>query len=150
MDFPIPATIEPIYDPEAKVVINTNPDVYREKRLEVRTAGELSRIYRDLEYKEGRLTNALSAIDFAEQYIKKNYEDIGEEHAKELADILGFDLATTVEVEFSVTITATMTLPIGKDVSDLSEYDFDIEINSNESDYEIEYQEAVIDRIKNA
>lgn len=152
MDYPIPATITDslVYDREAKLVINTNPDVYMEKRLEVRTAGELSRAWRDLEHKEQRLAMAQGSINFAEEYIKENYEDIGEEHAEKLAEILGFDLSNTVEVEFNVTITATLTIPIGKDVSDLSEYDFDIELTSNESEYEVDYSEAIIDRIKSA
>lgn len=150
MDYPISATItdELVYDREAKLVINTNPDVYMEKRLEVRTAGELSRAWRDLENKEQRLAIAQGSINLAEEYIKENYEDIGEEHVEALAGILGFDLSTTVDVTFQVEITATISMPIGKKFSDLSEYDFDIELTCNDSDYEIEDYDPVIERMK--
>ena len=47
-----------------------------------------------------------------------------------------------------VTIKATITIPMDKDVSDLSVYDFDITIESNESDYEFEEFEADIDSIR--
>lgn len=149
MDYPIPATITDslVYDREATLVINLNPDVYAEKKLEKRTAGEISRMWRDFERVERNATLAQGRINFAEKYIKENYESIGEEHVRELADILEFDLSTQVEVTFQVEITATVSLPIGKNFSDLSEYDFDIELSTNEMDYEIEDYEAVVQRM---
>jgi hypothetical protein len=88
------------------------------------------------------------AQDKVKDYLVDNYEEIGEEHANEIARLLGIDLHKTVEVIFDVTIRATITVPMDKDVEDLSVYDFDIEISSNESDYEIEESEADIDSIR--
>ena len=88
------------------------------------------------------------AQDKVKDYLVENYEEIGEEHANEIARLLGIDLHKTVEVIFDVTIRATITVPMDKDVEDLSVYDFDIEISSNESDYEIEESEADIDSIR--
>jgi hypothetical protein len=64
-----------------------------------------------------------------------------------LQDFLALICHKTVEVVFDVTIRATISVPVNKDVSDLSVYDFDIEISSNESDYEIEESEADINSI---
>lgn len=149
MEFPISAEVTPmelIYVPEARVVINSNPDYYSEKKLEVRTASELGRMWRDSETYHRRMVTAEGAIGHAEQYIKENYEDIGEEHVKELAGLLGFDLSTSVEVEFNVTVKATLTLPIGMEVNELSEYDFDLELSYNGRD-EIEIEDTNIDII---
>jgi hypothetical protein len=87
------------------------------------------------------------AQDKVKDYLVENYEEIGSEHSDEIARLLGIDLHKTVEVIFDVTIRATVTIPMDKDVEDLSVYDFDIEISSNESDYEIEESEADIDSI---
>jgi hypothetical protein len=88
------------------------------------------------------------AQDKVKDYLVENYEEIGSEHSDEIARLLGIDLHKTVEVIFDVTIRATVTIPMDKDVEDLSVYDFDIEISSNESDYEIEESEADIDSIR--
>ena len=60
---------------------------------------------------------------------------------------MGIDLSKTVDVEFNVTIKATITIPVNEEVSDLSTYDFDVEISSNNNDYEIEEFDADIDSI---
>jgi hypothetical protein len=57
------------------------------------------------------------------------------------------DLSKEVEVEFNVTIKATVSMPINEDVSDLSIYDFNVTIESNESNYEILDFDADIDSI---
>jgi hypothetical protein len=57
------------------------------------------------------------------------------------------DLSKTVDVEFNVTIKATISIPVNEDVSDLSVYDFDVEISSNESRYEVDEYDADIDSI---
>jgi hypothetical protein len=56
-------------------------------------------------------------------------------------------LSKEIEVEFNVTIKATVSMPVNEDVSDLSIYDFDITIESNESKYEILESDADIDSI---
>jgi hypothetical protein len=56
-------------------------------------------------------------------------------------------LSKEVEVEFNVTIKATVSIPVNEDASDLSVYDFDITIESNESKYEIQEFDADIDSI---
>lgn len=134
---------EPIYVPEARVVINTSPEYYAEKKLEVRTASELGRIARDCDsYRTS--TNRLSGyIESVEKYLKENYDEL-EEHADEIAKLLGFELSNTVEVEFDVTVRATLTIPMGTSVDDLSTYDFDLEISYNGRD-EIEIEDTNID-----
>lgn len=138
---------EPVYDPEATLIINQLPDVYAEKRLAKYNARELSRFYRDSERYQKSAEDLEAKIRFAERYLKENYEDL-ELHADELAEILGITLTNEVEFEMTVTITGTITLPMGKSFDDLSEYDFDVELSCNEMDYELDHYDVDIERIR--
>ena len=52
--------------------------------------------------------------------------DINENHAEEIAMIVGFELETEVEVEVSVTYYITVNVPVGEDAEDIiGEIDFD-------------------------
>jgi hypothetical protein len=112
------------------------------------TADDISRTYWKADALKETNDRNSRAYDKVKEYLVENYDEIGSEHADEIARILGIDLHKTVDVEFNVTIKATITIPMDKDVSDLSVYDFDIEISSNESDYEIEESDADIDSIR--
>ncbi len=112
------------------------------------TADDISRTYWRVDALKETNDRNSRAQDKVQEYLVDNYDEIGEEHANEIARILGIDLHKTVDVVFDVTIRATVTIPMDKDVEDLSVYDFDIEISSNESDYEIEESEADIDSIR--
>jgi len=112
-------------------------------------ADDISRTYWRVDALKETNNRYSKAEDAVKEYLVENYEEIGEEHATEIANILGIDLAKTIEVVFDVTIRATISVPLGKDVEDLSVYDFDIEISSNESEYEIEESDAEIDSIRN-
>lgn len=150
MEFPISAEITPIeliYVPEARVVINTNHEYYAEKKLEVRTASELSRIARDCDSYRTSTTRLNGYIESVEKYLKENYDEL-EEHADEIAKLLGFELSNEVEIELEVTAYATITLPMGTSVDDLSEYEFDLELSySGTRDVEIESTSIDINRI---
>ena len=152
MDFPIPATVteyKPEYDPNAKMVIKKGyyySTSSNAELLEVK-ADDVSRTYWQKDALQETNDRNSRAQDKVKEYLVDNFDEIGEEHANEIARILGIDLYKTLEVVFDVTIRATVTVPMEKDVSDLSVYDFDIEISSNESDYEIEESEADINSI---
>ena len=140
-----------LYDANKTVIIKKG--YYHESPANIEyaevNADDISRTY----WRVGALTETNNrnsrTVDSVKEYLVENYEDIGEEHATEIANLLGIDLSKTLEVVFDVTIRATISVPIGKDVEDLSVYDFDIEISSNESEYEIEESEADIDSIRN-
>ena len=150
MDFPIPATITPIYEPNAEMVIKKGYYYGSPANAEYATvtADDISRTYWKVDALKETNDRNSRAYDKVKEYLVDNYDEIGEEHANEIATILGIDLHKTVDVVFDVTIRATVTIPMDKDVDDLSVYDFDIEISSNESDYEIEESEADIDSIR--
>ena len=150
MDFPIPATITPIYEPNAEMVIKKGYYYGSPANAEYATvtADDISRTYWRVDALKETNDRNSRAQDKVQEYLVDNYDEIGEEHANEIATILGIDLHKTVDVVFDVTIRATVTIPMDKDVEDLSVYDFDIEISSNESDYEIEESEADIDSIR--
>ena len=151
MEFPISATVTPmpeplVYDSEAKIVINSAYP-YGTQDLSLRTAGELSRAWRDNANNETALRNTRSRIDDVREYLIENYDDL-ELHADEIAKLLGIDLSKTVDVTFQVEITATITMPVGKDFDDLSEYDFEITLDSCDSDYEIDSYDTTIERMR--
>jgi hypothetical protein len=160
VDFPIPATITPMseqvavtpaYDPKATILVRKGyyyGTASGDSKFEVENADDISRTYWRLEAVQETNNRNSRAYDKVKEYLVDNYDEIGEEHANEIATILGIDLHKIVDVIFDVTIRASISIPMNKDVDDLSVYDFDIEISSNESDYEIEESEADIDSIR--
>ncbi len=146
VDYPIPATIAPMeYDKSRTIVINKH--YYGTPEYALVNAEDVSMKYWRHTALTQRVANYESSHDKAKDYLVENFEDIGEDYAKELASILNIDLSKEVEVEFTVTIKATVTMPVNEEVSDLSTYDFDVEISSNNNDYEIEQFDADIDSI---
>ncbi len=160
MDFPIPATLTPMseqvavtpaYDPKATILVRKGYyyGTPSDSKFEVENADDISRTYWQKDALKETNDRNSRALDKVKEYLVENFDEIGEEHATEIAEILGIELSKTIEVVFDVTIRATISVPVDKDVEDLSVYDFDIEISSNESDYEIEESEADIDSIRN-
>jgi hypothetical protein len=158
--FGTPATITPMseqvavtpaYDPKATILVRKGYyyGTPSDSKFEVENADDISRTYWRLDAVQETNNRNSRAQDKLKDYLVENYEEIGEEHAKEIAEIFSIELSKTLEVVFDVTIRATVSVPVDKDVDDLSVYDFDIEISSNESDYEIEESEADIDSIRN-
>ena len=150
--FGIPATIteyKPEYDPKATIVVRKGYyyGTPSDSKFEVENADDISRTYWRLDAVTETNNRNSRAYDKLKDYLVENYDEIGEEHATEIANILSIDLSKQVDVEFNVTIKATLSIPVNKDVSDISVYDFDVEISSNENDYEIEEYDADIDSI---
>ena len=149
MDFPIPATITPAYDPNAEMLIKKGYYYGTPANAEYATvtADDISRTYWQKDALKETNDRNSRAQDKVKEYLVENYDEIGSEHADEIARILGIDLHKTVDVEFNVTIKATISMPVNEDVSDLSVYDFDVTIESNESKYEVQEFDADIDSI---
>ena len=156
--FGIPATITPMtdqvavtpaYDPKATILVRKgyyygSPS---DAKYDLENADDISRTYWRVDALQSTNSSNSRAQDKLKDYLVENFDEIGEEHATEIANIFGIDLSKTVDVEFSVTIKATISVPMNTDVSDLSVYDFDITIESNESKYEIQEFDADIDSI---
>ena len=143
--------VTPAYDPKATILVRKGyyyGTASGDSKFEVENADDISRTYWRLEAVQETNNRNSRAYDKVKEYLVDNYDEIGEEHANEIATILGIDLHKIVDVIFDVTIRASISIPMNKDVDDLSVYDFDIEISSNESDYEIEESEADIDSIR--
>jgi hypothetical protein len=152
VDFPIPATVteyKPEYDPNAKILIKKGyyyNSLANAEFAEV-NADDVSRTYWQKDALKETNDRTGRAFDKVKEYLVENFDEIGEEHANEIARIMGIDLTKTVDVEFIVSIKATLSIPVNKDVSDISVYDFDVEISSNENEYDIEEYDADIDSI---
>jgi len=169
VDFPIPASItpmpesnatfvkelveagdlKPIYDPKATIVVRKGYyyGTPSDSKFELENADDISRAFWRVDALTSTNNSNSKAQDKLKDYLVENFDEIGEEHANAIADIFGMDLSKEVEVEFNVTIKATVSMPVNEDVSDLSIYDFDITIESNESKYEILESDADIDSI---
>ena len=165
VDFPIPASVTeytgrpnaeailesvaPVYDPKATILVRKgyyygSPS---DARYDLENADDISRTYWQKDALQETNNRNSRAQDKLKDYLVENFDEIGEEHATEIANIFSIDLSKEVEVEFNVTIKATVSIPVNEDVSDLSIYDFDVEISSNESKYEIQEFDADIDSI---
>ena len=169
MDYPIPASVtqmpesnatfvkelveagelKPLYDPKATIVVRKGYyyGTPSDSKFDLENADDISRTYWKVDALQETNNRNSRAHDKLKDYLVENFDEIGEEHATEIANIFSIDLTKEVEVEFNVTIKATISIPVNKDVSDLSTYDFDVEISSNESEYEIEQFDADIDSI---
>jgi len=169
VDFPIPASItpmpesnatfvkelveagdlKPIYDPKATIVVRKGYyyGTPSDSKFELENADDISRAFWRVDALTETNQRNSRAYDKVKDYLVENFDEIGEEHATEIANIFGIDLSKEVEVEFNVTIKATVSIPVNEDASDLSVYDFDITIESNESKYEIQEFDADIDSI---
>jgi hypothetical protein len=165
VDFPIPATVTdytgrpnaetilesvaPVYDPKATIVVRKGYyyGTPSDSKFEVENADDISRAFWRVDALQSTNNSNSRAHDKLKDYLVENFDEIGEEHATEIANIFGMDLSKTVDVEFNVTIKATISIPVNEDVSDLSVYDFDVEICSNESRYEVDEYDADIDSI---
>jgi hypothetical protein len=152
VDFPIPATVteyKPEYDPKATIVVRKGYyyGTPSDSKFEVENADDISRAFWRVDALQSTNNSNSRAQDKLKDYLVENFDEIGEEHATEIANIFGMDLSKTVDVEFNVTIKATISIPVNEDVSDLSVYDFDVEICSNESRYEVDEYDADIDSI---
>jgi hypothetical protein len=171
MDYPIPASVtqmpesnatfvkelveagelKPLYDPKATILVRKGYyyGTPSDSKFDLENADDISRTYWRLDAVQETNNRNSKAQDKVKDYLVENFDEIGEEHATEIANILGIDLSKEVEVEFTVTIKATISMPVNEDVDDLSVYDFDITLESNESKYEVQEFEADIDSIRN-
>ena len=138
---------EPLpYVAEASIVINAANDPWASPAPAVKTAREISS---DLRVKN-TITNQYEAmknrVNKVRDYLIENYDEL-EDHADEIAQLLGIDLTKSVEVQIEVTFTATIAIPVGKSIDDLSEYDFDVDLMLNESGFEIENWTSNVDSV---
>lgn len=169
MDYPIPASVtqmpesnatfvkelveagnlQPLYDPKATIVVRKGYyyGTPSDSKFELENADDISRAFWRVDALTSTNNSNSKAQDKLKDYLVENFDEIGEEHANAIANIFGMDLSKEVEVEFNVIIKATVSMPVNEDVSDLSIYDFDITIESNESKYEILDSDADIDSI---
>jgi hypothetical protein len=136
-----------VFDPYATIVYNANPSFYGDVMPTKVDAAAITSQYRNANIWRERSTKNETNINKVRDYLIENYDEVGEEHAKEIAELLGIDLSTTLEVEFAVTIKATIAVPVGTTAYDLSTYDFDVELSTNEREYDIEDFDADIESI---
>lgn len=109
------------------------------------TAEELTRevasLKADNDWLTQRLNNARNTIERVENYIKRAIVD-GEIDAEEtlvtdLCDILDLELTQQIEVTVTATWSGTLTIPIGKRVSDYEDY-FECSVETTDAEMEFD------------
>lgn len=142
----ISETPELTYDPYATIVINDS-DYYSSVSPKTVQASEVSSTFRNDKIRTQQIFKRNKQIDSVGEYLMENYEEL-EEHAEAIAKILDIELCKSVEFTMSVTVTGTMSVPVGKDISDIDEYDFDIQVEYNDSDFDLEDVDTNINYIR--
>jgi len=130
-------TPEVSYDPYAKIVVNVHQPVYSGVTPLVLEAHEVTSLKNNDTLRTQRIVKLSGQISDVQEYLTENYDDL-DDHAVAIAKLLGIELSTELEVVFDVSITATLTVPVGKTIYDLSTFDFDVSLSSNDSDYDVE------------
>jgi len=139
-----PLEPEVTYDPYAKIVVNVHQPVYAGTTTLELYAHEVTSLKNNDKLRTQRLTKLDASIEDVRNYLIDNYEEL-DNHADEIAALLDIELVKTVEVMVNVTFNTTVELAIGKDVSDIDYSDFELTIESSNSDFEIsDYDTDVI------
>jgi hypothetical protein len=130
-------TEELTYDPYAKIVVNVHQPVYSGTTPKVLEAHEVTSLHNNFDARTKRVVKLESQIENVREYLVENYDEL-DEHADEIARLLGIELTNEVTVDVNVTFSVTMTLPIGIEADSVEGHDFNFDITSENSDYEIQ------------
>ncbi len=93
---------------------------------------------RTMSYYRTRMVDFEYKIEKADEWITEEADSLTERQVEELCEILGINLEVTKTVTLSVEVELEVTAKRGYDFGDISEYDFDISVESSSSDFEIE------------
>ncbi|CAB4128753.1 hypothetical protein UFOVP225_71 [uncultured Caudovirales phage] len=93
---------------------------------------------RNLAYYRQRSVDFEYKIEKADEWITEEADSLTERQVEELCEILGIETSVTKTVTLSVEIEVEVTAKRGYDFDDISEYDFDITVESSSSDFDIE------------
>jgi len=135
------------YDPYAKIVYNSSDNYYSEVIPTIVTADKVTTVFRNQQQLAAIRDRHETNVDKVRDYLIENYEEL-DEHAEAIAKLLNIDLSTEIEVDISVSIRATITVPVGTSVYDISTNAFDVELISNDSEYEVQDYYADVDDIR--
>ena len=84
-------------------------------------------------------------VDAVKDYIGEN-ELVDDEHVEAIAGLLGIELTKEYEVEFTISVSATITGPLGASRSDLEEA-ISWEISSQDYQYDVNAFDGSIDSL---
>jgi len=125
-----------LYDPYAKIVVNVHQPVYSGVTPLVLEAHEVTSLKNNDTLRTQRIVKLSGQISDVQEYLTENYDSL-DEHADEIARLLGIELTNEVTVDVNVTFSVTMTLPIGIEADSVDGSDFSFHVESQNSDYEI-------------
>jgi hypothetical protein len=135
---------EYLYDPYAKIVVNTHQPVYSGVTPQVLEAHEVTSLFNNRELQSKNISKYRTQVENVREYLVENYDDL-ESHADEIARLLDIELTNEVTVDVNVTFSVTMTLPIGIEADSVDGHDFSFHVESQNSDYEIaDYDSFVV------
>lgn len=132
-----PLEQELTYNPYDKVVINVHQPVYSGVTPKVLEAHEVTSLFSNKAILASRNTKLETRIENVREYLIENYDELGD-HADEIARLLDIELTNEVTVDVNVTFSVTMALPVGIEADSVEGHDFNFDITSENSDYEIQ------------
>ena len=128
---------ELVYDQEALLVINVS-ETWSEVTPELVNAGQVTEIYKTNRNNRSIIRDFNTNNSAVQQYLIDNYDEL-DEHADEIAELLGLKLTREVELEITANFLVTIELERGQDPYDIDAYDFAFEVSS---DHEIKDEET--------
>lgn len=139
-------TPELTYNSEATIVYNASDSTWASAEPKIATADLVTVTMRNAKRLRSNMDRYEQNREKVREYLIENYSELGE-HADEIAKLLEMELSQEIEFSMDVTITGTITIPVDVLFEDLSEYDFEVELTCNNSDYDLSVYDATIDRI---
>ena len=140
---------------------NQNPETPAESEVAPKpTYEELETLYanavldkeqhdRTMSYYRTKMVDYEYKVEKADEWITEQVEnnDLTESQTEELCDILGLENEVTKTITIEVSIDVEVTAKRGYDFDDISEYDFEVTIESSSSDFEVQSTDVSINSV---
>ena len=104
---------------------------------------------RTMSYYRTKMVDYEYKVEKADEWITEQVEnnDLTESQTEELCDILGLENEVTKTITIEVSIDVEVTAKRGYDFDDISEYDFEVTIESSSSDFEVQSTDVSINSV---
>lgn len=93
------------------------------------------------EYLNGVYNTLRDKVQSVKDYLMENYEDMGEDHAKEIAELLGLELTKTVKYEVNVTFEIETEVPFDYDSDD---FEGDLSFSVDHGEFDLDVSDSVV------
>lgn len=119
------------YNADAKIVYRKSRQGAPIEETALATANDVTNFYFSKNSLSDTVESYQRSIRQVREFLTEKIanDEIGTDVAQEIAELLGFELSTTYNIEFVVRYTTSISVPLGADAP--SEYDFEANIDYN-------------------